>query len=247
MSDETHTAQLQWFRVHAARMLEVAHHNDLDTVIGSCPGWSLGDLIGHTGRVFSMASGSIRAAQSGLDPSVRPSTIAPPADDSLVEWFDDRVADIDSQLSSLNPDALSWTFAGPAPASFWIRRMANETAIHRWDADTAVGVTCAFEPAHGIDLVDEFFDLYVPRIGAQNFADPDGRSLHFHATDGPGEWVIQRNADAAVVTREHGKSTTAVRGPASALALVVWSRSTADVEVFGDPDQVAEWQSRMYM
>jgi hypothetical protein len=46
---------------------------------------------------------------------------------------------------------LVWSFTGPTPASFWIRRMAHETLVHQADAQLAAGARafpreCAAQP-----------------------------------------------------------------------------------------------------
>ena len=67
----------------------------------------------------------------------------------------------------------NWTTQSPGPASFWSRRLAHETLIHRVDIELAQG----FEPAHGYpevatDTVTEFFELFYPRFVSE-IARPD--------------------------------------------------------------------------
>jgi uncharacterized protein (TIGR03083 family) len=48
-----------------------------------------------------------------------------------------------------------WAFGEMRPASFWARRMAHETAVHRADAEIAVGRTPDLAPELAADAIDE--------------------------------------------------------------------------------------------
>jgi predicted lipid carrier protein YhbT len=67
--------------------------------------------------------------------------------------------------------------------------------------------------------------------------------LHFHSTDGDGEWLARLGAEGLVVTREHAKGDVAVRGVASDLLLFLYGRvGTERLEVFGDAALLARWR-----
>ncbi len=82
--------------------------------------------------------------------------------------------------------------------------------------------------------MDEFLTYMLP--DPRSGEDPLPGSVHLHATDTPGEWVVRPGPDGApVVTAEHAKGDAAIRGPASDLLLVLWRRVGLDaVEVIGD-------------
>ena len=70
-----------------------------------------------------------------------------------------------------------------------------------------------------------------------------GESIHLHATDGEGEWLVRLGGDGLVVTREHAKGDVAMRAPASDLLLFLYGRAgAADAEVFGDATILERWQ-----
>ena len=238
------TEHRTWLGNHIDAMAAVVDSVDHNSPVPSCPDWTLRDLVVHTGRVHQMAAGALRTA----DPDERPRTSAPDDGADLGQWFRDGAADLLDALDASDPDAPAWTFVGPQPSSFWLRRMSNETAIHAWDASLAAGDPLTLSPEQGVDLIDEFFEVYVPRLGTDTFADADGRTFHLHATDADGEWEIRRSPEGMEVLHEHAKSTTALRGPAAQLGLYIWSRERgADLEVFGDESQVAEWNEKMSM
>jgi len=141
-----------------------------------------------------------------------------------------------------------WTFSGPQPASFWARRMAHETAVHRADAEIAVGREPEFEPDLAVDAIDEWLG-YMSGIGASDSrvaALPDGAVMHVHVTDEgvDGEWLVRRDGDSVTVEPGHGKGDVAVRGPAGRLLLVLLRRLPPDdpqVEVLGDAALLTGW------
>ena len=89
-------------------------------------------------------------------------------------------------------DKAVFTLAGVQPASWWIRRMAHETAIH-WLAERAAGLgpdggpPAGFLPELAADGVEEVLDVMFPRrfdysgFGATR---PD-RASPSPPTDGP--------------------------------------------------------------
>ena len=87
--------------------------------------------------------------------------------------------------------------------------------------------------------------------GGRGPAPGDGQSLHLHATDPglgeAGEWTILGRPDGIAVDHEHGKATTALRGPARDLLLAVVRRGAAadlGLEIFGDPAIWDTWLAR---
>jgi hypothetical protein len=118
--------------------------------------------------------------------------------------------------------------------------MAQETAVHRWDAEEAAGTGWAIEADLAADGVDEFFDHFTDT--AADGAEPLGGTVHLHSTTGEGEWLIREPVPGGrlEVTHEHAKGDAAVRGDASDLLLALWRRRSVDdparFEVFGDAD-----------
>jgi predicted lipid carrier protein YhbT len=132
-------------------------------------------------------------------------------------------------------------------AAFWSRRMAHETAVHRADAELANELDLTPMPIDlAIDGVDEFFSLYPSRVLSKTPAADLGGSLHLHATDGHGEWMISLRAGKLTVEHGHGKGDAAVRGPATDLLWGVWGRIplTGDrFQRFGDESVVRNLES----
>jgi uncharacterized protein (TIGR03083 family) len=148
---------------------------------------------------------------------------------------------------------LVWSFTGPVPAGFWIRRMAHETLVHRADAELAAGAEPepVIDAEVAADAIDEWLMLITGGFGNADGATkalPAGTGLHIHATDdglgGRGEWMIRRDAGGLTVELGHGKGEAALTGPAVSLLLVLMRRRPASdpaVTVYGDRAVVDDW------
>ena len=113
-------------------------------------------------------------------------------------------------------------------AAFWPRRMAQETTIHRVDAEQAAGLPVgAIEPAFAVDGIDELLAIFVQVFGAAR-SPGDDRTVHVHATDTEGEWLIRFEPDAVIVGERSRQRDAAVRGPAAELLLWLWGRRPLD-------------------
>ena len=168
----------------------------------------------------------------------------PPADhDGLRAYYRASASRLVRVLRETPGFLACWTFlGGPDEASFWSRRMAHEHAVHRVDAQLAVGAAAPIPTDLAIDGVDEYFLIAnVRRLPSV----PDfalGGSVHLHATDGDGEWMLNHTDGKISISREHGKGDAALRGTASDLLLGLWGRidlRTDDrFERFGAPSPI---------
>lgn len=229
----------------AARIAELADSH-FDTPVPSCPGWDIARLGGHIGRVHRMTIGVMTNTVDGF---AHPDSMEkPPADPRAIPDFVRRgAAELDTLLATRDPESPCWNFLNePMHAYFWFRRQAHETAVHRWDAENAITpqkVGWAVDPVLAVDGVDEYWVMARERLlPARKVADLGG-SLHLHATDTVGEWMIEVNDGVLRVDHGHGKGTAAVRGTASDLFLGLWGRYDLGdgrrFEHFGAADVIA--------
>ena len=210
----------------------------LQRQVPSCPGWDLEGLIAHCATVWTFVARSITAGER-----IDLATITRP-DGPVSRWHDEAFGALTNVLAARQPDEGAWTW-DPQHQSmgFWWRRMAQETTMHRWDAEEALGVTPApIDPELAADGVDELFDVYVRLRNPTAFAG-NGETVHLHATDAHGEWVITRAPGGMTVERAHAKSDAAARGLAQDLLLFVWGRIGPErLETFGDTAHLEDWQ-----
>jgi uncharacterized protein (TIGR03083 family) len=219
-------------RRDSARLAEAAA--DLTLPVPGCPEWTVADLVWHTGRVHDFW----RQMASGGEPDKR---VEPerPVDAELVEWFASGAEATAGVLSGIDPKTPAWTWSTQHDAAFIQRRMAQETAVHAWDALAAAGRDEPVERELAVDGVDELLTFMLPATPPEGLG-----SVHLHTTDGPGEWLIVAEKDGWVVTREHAKGDVAVRATASDLLLLLWRRKGQVVtQVFGDEEVLGRFLS----
>lgn len=201
-------------------------HHDLSPTVPSCPGWDIGRLIGHLGRVHRMALAVLTTG--AMQPAAPDQLESPPSDPSdLRAYFDTSAESIVKTLREIDPESPCWTFlGGPNQASFWFRRSAHEHSVHRVDAEMAIGDVHPIPADIAVDGISEYFVIQNVRAlpNKPDFVLPG--SLHLHATDEGvhGEWMINHADGRLVVTEEHGKGDAAIRGTASDLLLGLWRR-----------------------
>jgi uncharacterized protein (TIGR03083 family) len=228
----------------AAFLTTVGEPDVLDRRVPSCPDWTVGDLARHLGAVYRRTR--LNAGSAGVDeawgPVVVPDEAPAASDERVVGWFSGELAQIDAFLEALDPDLPAWNWAPQAKtAAFWHRRMAHETAIHRWDAQLATRLPEPLETKLAGDTVAEVLDTWLPAGRRREAAEVAG-VVRLTATDLGQAWYAR--------LREHGialldtdtlldddahPARAAAAGTASDLALALWGRVNLEVlEIAGD-------------
>jgi uncharacterized protein (TIGR03083 family) len=203
--------------------------------VPAAPGWDTTELLRHVGMIHARTSVILRTGT--MERPTRENGMLPlPPEDGIVDWYRAALAELVADLRAIDdPDRPVYAFSPDHQrAGFWPRRMAQETTVHRVDAEQAVGRPVGtIEPAFAVDGIDEVFSVFVPALGARR-SPGDGRTVHLHATDAEGEWLIRFDVDDVVIETGHAKGDAAVRGPAGELLLWLWGRLPLDrFEVFG--------------
>ena len=218
---------------------------DLAQPVDGCPDWDLAALVEHLGTLHRYITAAI---EGGGKPDAFPS--APTDRGELADWFVDGAAKLEAALRARPDDEPCWTFFSNAPQTIgtWVRRQAQEIAVHRYDAEmAATGTAETLDPAIAKDGIDEYFDLFVPRVDARTPIRIGDLTVHLHSElDADGEWLIRCGDHAPVVTREHGKGDVALQGNCSSLLLAIWGRVDPEevgIVTFGDPAVWAKFQA----
>ena len=221
---------------------DVIHAADPATPVPTCPGWTLTQLFRHVGRGHRWSAQIVaeRRAQP-LDPREVHGGKPPEDADGALAWLNDNAQAVIDAVDHVGSDARVWTFLGPRPAGWWIRRRLHEATVHRADAVLALGGDFQLAPELSADGISEWIELAT--VGADRHSPPlrRGLTLHLHATDdglGPtGEWTVTHDEDGVNWSHDHAKGDAAVRGSATDLLLALTRRRpTADtgLEIFGD-------------
>jgi uncharacterized protein (TIGR03083 family) len=208
----------------------------LDTPVPTCPGWTVADLTRHVGEVYLH---KVECMRDGVGRE----TDWPPAglrDEEPVALLDRAYAELIAELTARDPAAPGGTWYGPDPTvGFWFRRMAQESVIHRIDAELGAGAPVAPVPDDlAVDGIDELLKVLLaysfsnwPEGFTDALKDSPGRTYKIQTdatTDSPTvSWIVKTAPD----------NLTVEGGPNEKLADDV----TPDVTVGGTPDVVLRW------
>jgi uncharacterized protein (TIGR03083 family) len=208
----------------------------LDAPVPTCPGWTVADLTRHVGQVYLHKVECMRdGAQREAD--------WPPAglvDEEPVALLDRAYAELVAELTTRDPAAPGGTWYGPDPtAGFWFRRMAQESVIHRIDAELGAGASVAPIPDDlAVDGIDELLNVFLaysfsewPEAFTDALKNSPGRTYKIQADATPDtpsvSWIVKTAPD----------DLTVEGGPDEKLADEV----PPDVTVGGTPDVVLRW------
>lgn len=227
----------------SAERVAIAAEGRLDQPVPSCPGWTAADLLAHLTVVISFWRA---IADGGEEPPTDWVSPERPAGGEIVDWYRAEVRAGADAVGSLDPATTRWTWSHDQTAAFIQRRMAQEFAVHAWDAENAAGTAAAIEPAVGADGIDEYLDVFVSSNEACLAGAP--LTVHLHTTDTEGEWMVTIGDGQHRLERAHGKGDVAVRAPAGDLLLWLWGRRESGdpgFETFGAADVLADASARL--
>jgi uncharacterized protein (TIGR03083 family) len=244
----------EWFCERAEKEIAalaavVGDAPDIAAEIPSCPGWTVAHLAGHTGAIHRWATTIV---ETQADARLPLPELSSPWDsaDGWAQWVAAGAAPLLTALRAAGPLTPVWSWGPGRTSGWWARRMLHETTVHRADLELALGVDEPdIDPVAAADGIDEFlFNLPSARRPYPHLASlPTGSSLHLHATDTDGEWVIRFTEGGITWERGHEKATTAIRGPVTSLLLFTYGRravSDPRLTAFGDATIPALWQEK---
>jgi uncharacterized protein (TIGR03083 family) len=190
------------------------------------PQWTVADVIVHTGRIHRWVTDIVhtrareRPAQPDVAPSRRPT--------ELIDWFTKGAADVLGALQAVDPSVRVWTFAGDGTTGFWRQRMALETAVHRWDVQTAAGLPAPVPSDVAIAGITEALTIYVqPRLRGAAVGGT-GQRVGLRCTDGDRAWTVVLLPDAVEIADETGNADVVLEGSAEDLWLYLMGRRRLD-------------------
>lgn len=198
--------------------------------VPSCPKWNIEDLVSHLGNVY-------RGQQARLIRGVDTKPTEPfPTDnpglawEELLAWWDESFALMYNTLVQTDRDAIAWNWSvKPAKAVFWHRRMAHETAIHRWDAQVSVGTPEPVDMDLAVDGVDEVLDTFLAAGRQARQAERSG-VVRLNADDAEVHWAVRIRPNGVSVLdtdswfASEPDAQAAAIGAASDLDLALWGR-----------------------
>jgi uncharacterized protein (TIGR03083 family) len=125
-------------------------------------------------------------------PTERPSAPHLPEGTDPITWFEESLGEMLEMLDAADPEALVWGFWPRSSIGLWQRRMVIETGVHRWDADQAFGEESGLSDIVSRSGLDEFNDMWLPRLG-------ELPPLEASATDLGLVWVLGNGAPVSAL------------------------------------------------
>ena len=225
------------------RMRDVVSGADLATSVPSCPDWTVKDLVEHTAQVYLH---KVAATELGGEPEDWPPDLS---GQTPLASFEDAYAKLSEMFATHDPSDHSGTWYDPdQTVGFWIRRMAQETVIHRRDAELAVSDPTPADPELAIDGIAELLDLFLSfpthkwTDECKPYLEPaDGDTLLVDAAGT--RWLAEISVRGVDISRpaDVPATTVQVRGGPSDLLFWLWNRvapSDGPVDVRGETDAV---------
>ncbi|HEY9525040.1 MAG TPA: maleylpyruvate isomerase family mycothiol-dependent enzyme [Thermopolyspora sp.] len=241
-----HDAYCDAVEAEIARFVAVIEEAGPATPVPTCPGWTIAKLAKHVGITHRSVEYMVRnKLRERVSPRDVPADL--PADESgQVAWLKDGGARLVATLRAADPGIPVWGFGGAGHVRFWSRRMLHEITVHRADAELALGADSEIAPDQAVDGIEEllYVILRVERVNERlRELGGNGETLHLHATDKDGEWMITLRPEGFTTVRGHGTGTVAVRGTASDLLLLLYGRLKpgSRCAVYGDDALLTRW------
>jgi uncharacterized protein (TIGR03083 family) len=208
------------------RMADVLDAGPLDAPVSWCGDWTVADLGVHLGSVHRWATFAVRHARPpGADDISDP---APEGADGaqLAAWLRAGGDLLIAALAAMDLDAPTWhPFPVAKVGAVWPRRQAQEAAVHRWDAERAVGRTPSIDPALAADGIDEYFGLALPRLMHRERVGAPPASLLVRALDTGDEWHVAAGDGTVLPVEDPARVPgTTVSGAAEQVLLALWRR-----------------------
>lgn len=222
-----------------------------DTLVPTCPGWTMRDLVGHQGSVHRWATYIVEnSVPMGAEV---PAAVVPP-DGELADWLQDGTDHLVLALTAAPEDLQAMVFLkdAPTPREFWARRQAHESTVHAVDALSArlgrlpTTKEAQLPTALATDGLDELLTGFVPRRSSRLRAEVPLTCV-IAPTDVERAWTIQLSPDPPVTTRgavtedESGGPVTIITGSAASLYLGLHNRGD-EMAVTGEPALLGVWR-----
>ncbi|MGW5414795.1 maleylpyruvate isomerase family mycothiol-dependent enzyme [Actinomadura geliboluensis] len=248
-------------REHARGLAEAAAGADPSTRVPTCPEWTLQDLVGHVGQAYLWATDLVRTGGTDVIDSL-PRTV-PDSPAAWPGWLSDGAEALITAVEAKPDETVDHPMLGAWSTVMWLRRMANESAVHHADAALAAGTAFTVAPDHAADVITEFLGLLTAPTAAEHKPElaelrGAGETLWLRPAEPslPG-WLITRKPDGPVYEeglgseegagfeeRARGADVT-VDGPVQELLLLLARRlaqaDAAGLKVTGDASLVDHW------
>jgi uncharacterized protein (TIGR03083 family) len=214
----------------------------LDEAVPACHDWNVHALVEHVARVYARIT---RVVSTRATEAPAAGTVVPTGEPVAV--LRDLLDDVVAALSECEPDTPVWNWEPTAPqtATFWARRMAHESSVHRFDAQAAHGVMQPIDAELASDGVDELIDVIAHRVYQRDGLTGPTGTVRLQASDSE-PWHLRLEPDGLLRTDVVSTPDVIISGTSSALLLAAYSRVPwTALDVTGDTDLLTRWSAAM--
>jgi uncharacterized protein (TIGR03083 family) len=210
--------------------------------VPTCDGWTMGDLVEHVALVYLHKATIMR---TGEWPALWPP--AGFAAEPRLALLGRAYGALTAELAARDVTQAVPTWYEPdETVGFWLRRMAQETVIHRIDAELAAGLPSARVPDDlALDGVDEVLTRFLGYFSLPpSFARLDGAIV---VSCGGRSWTVVPSGSEVTLVREGetGDPVVVISAAPDPMLRWLWGRAgDAALTVTGDP-AAAEYLRRM--
>jgi uncharacterized protein (TIGR03083 family) len=219
-----------------------AARSGLDAPVPTCGDWNVADLARHVWQVYANVTLYVTTRATS-----RPEKLPELPAGEPVDLLADQLDTIVTALGECEPDTPIWTWVFDAPegAIFWARRMAHESAIHRFDAQNAHGIRQPIDAELAADGIDELIDIIAPRVYRRDKLSGPTGTVALRATDGEA-WFLELAPDGVRRSELIESPVATAAGTSSALLLALYSRVPwTSLELSGDAALLDRWTSAL--
>ncbi|WP_323960430.1 maleylpyruvate isomerase family mycothiol-dependent enzyme [Arthrobacter sp. JZ12] len=243
MTDYAYALGLDQYRTYLdkdfGRMLELTRsaQNDgaLSSRVPSCPGWDIEELVRHTALLYLQKAEVVRTGVKPTGRWIPEDVLALDPAAQLELGYSRLTGEFDSHQPS--DPAESW-MPDDQTVSFWIRRLTHETAIHRYDLETAVDDVHPIDRELAIDGIDEVLTVMFQRGRSARGSEPNPEGITGSVVleSGGQRWFVGLLPhDIEVATEAGDEPDAVVSGDPSEVLLWLWGRGALPADMVQQP------------
>jgi uncharacterized protein (TIGR03083 family) len=224
------------------RLLDLGRRG-LDPAVPSCPGWTVADLVRHVAMVYEHKV-QVMAANRWPDPWPPPE----PEEREPLDLLGEAKAELFAEFARHDVTEPTTTFSpDDATIGFWIRRMAHEAAIHRYDAELAHHEPGRIPEDEAVDGIDELLRVFLEVDEGEGFSTEFPIDALVAVEAGGRRWVCDlRETSAQVLDEPSGDVVATISGDPATVLLWLWGRAgDRTVQRSGNHEIVAEFRDRL--
>jgi uncharacterized protein (TIGR03083 family) len=215
----------------------------LEAAVPACPGWIVADVVSHTAMVYEH---KVRVLGEGAFPKDWP----PPDFESRepIGALRDAKQHLFAEFDRHELTDATTTFGSDTTVRFWLRRMALEVAVHRYDGEQAHDDPTPVPDDLALDGIDEMLRVMLggPWWNSDEWQTEFPIEGVVAIESGGLRWLCDLRQHSVTISQGDGPASATVAGEPARVFLWLWGRLDDEaVEFTGDRDVAAAFRARI--